>query len=346
MIPYELTLLMPVYNAAQFLEQTLQSLQKQSFQQWKLVIINDGSTDSSGQICDSYAQQDERIRVIYQENQGVAKTRNRLLMQIDTPYFSFVDADDELDSSLYQILMNHMLEKDVDLVMCGILEKKYIKDSMIDEVVRSYPTSLLILDEMQDSFMTFSNSLLLNSPCNKIYKTKIVKENSIEFLNVKTGEDILFNLEYLKKINCLYVEEKTLYYYMRRNVDSITVSYIDDLYEKGLVIHEATESFLETKGLLTQSNQQIIDSNHIKAIFAAFLNLHHKDCPLTLREKKEVIKSIISRTYVRECAIQNLDQKNMTGLTAHLIKMRNPVIILSCFSMISKLRILRKSLKF
>ena len=338
----QLTLLMPMYNAEEFVEQTLKSLKNQTFQDWKLIIINDGSTDGSAGICHTYAESDSRIQLINQENCGVAETRNRLLSYIDTPYFSFVDADDDLDLTLYEVLMSHMLKMDVDLVMCGILEKKYVMDSIVDEIERTYPTNLLLLDEMQDSFMTFSNTLLLNSLCNKIYKTKVVKENLIKFADLKTGEDILFNLEYLKNINCLYVDERALYCYIRRNLDSITVSYIDDLYEKGLIIHRAIESFLETKDLLTESNKRLINSNHLTSVFGSFLNLYHKDCPLTLKDKKQVVKSIIDRPYVQHCAAQNLNQKNIIGLTSHLIKLHSPITILVCFLIISRVRMLRK----
>lgn len=341
----QLTLLMPVYNAEEFLERSLQSLQNQNFQNWKLIIINDGSNDRSAQVCDAYAKIDPRIQVIHQENQGVATTRNRLLEQVETPYFAFIDADDELNPRLYELLINHMLEKNVDLVMCGILEKKYVGDSIVGTVARTYPSSYLILDKMQDSFMAFSNSLLLNSPCNKIYKTSIVRESRIEFPDLKTGEDILFNLEYLKRINCLYVEEQPLYYYMRRNEDSITVSYIDSLYENGLIVHEATESFLEAKGLLTDINRQIIETNHLQSVFAALLNLNHKDCPLTIKEKKEVITSIVRRSYVQQCVKQNLRRKDIVGGTAQLVRIGNPTIILCIMNVIAIGRLLKKAIQ-
>lgn len=342
---YQLTLLMPVYNAEEFLEQTLQSLQKQSFQNWKLIMINDGSTDNSGQVCESYAKVDPRIQVIHQENQGVATTRNRLLEQVETPYFGFIDADDELNPRLYELLMNHMLEKNVDLVMCGYKEQKRNNEIIVQEIVRTYPSGYLKLSQMQETFMKFSNTLLLNPLWNKVYKTSILREVGLSFKELDTGEDIVFNLDYLKHCDNICMEELDLYYYVRRQAKSITTSYIDDMYKKGLIIHEATESFLKQKGLFTQTNEEIITENHVRGIFAALLNLNHKDCPLSIKEKKEVITSIVQRPYVQQCVQRNLRRKDIVGGTAQLVRIGNPTIILCVMNTIAIGRLLKKTIQ-
>lgn len=341
----QLTLLMPVYNAEEFLEQALQSLQNQNFQNWKLIIINDGSTDSSAQVCDSYAKIDPRIQVIHQENNGVAETRNRLLNQIDTPYFSFVDADDELDSTLYEVLMSHMLTMDVDLVMCGYKEQKRSHEVVIQEIERTYQSGIFELDQMQETFMTFSNTLTLNPLWNKVYKTSIFKELGIVFPKLETGEDIVFNLNYLKGCQKIYMEEKTLYSYIRRQKESITTSYVENLYEKGLEIHEQLEQFLKQMNYDTAQNELILMENHLGGVFSAWLNLYHEDCTLKYKDKRKEIKAILNREYVQSCAKEVKTSNKVLKLTQILIKVKSIILIMLCFNLITLLRKGKKRLR-
>ena len=341
----QLTLLMPVYNAEEFLEQALQSLQNHNFQNWKLIIINDGSTDSSAQVCDSYAKIDPRIQVIHQENNGVAETRNRLLNQIDTPYFSFVDADDELDSTLYEVLMSHMLTMDVDLVMCGYKEQKRSHEVVIQEIERTYQSGIFELDQMQETFMTFSNTLTLNPLWNKVYKTSIFKELGIVFPKLETGEDIVFNLNYLKGCQKIYMEEKTLYSYIRRQKESITTSYVENLYEKGLEIHEQLEQFLKQMNYDTAQNELILMENHLGGVFSAWLNLYHEDCTLKYKDKRKEIKAILNREYVQSCAKEVKTSNKVLKLTQILIKVKSIILIMLCFNLITLLRKGKKRLR-
>lgn len=341
----QLTLLMPVYNAEHFLEQALRSLQNQKYQTWKLVIINDGSTDYSGEICDSYAKADSRIQVIHQENRGIAETRNSLLNQIDTPYFSFVDADDELDSTLYEVLMSHMLTMDVDLVMCGYKEQKRSHEVVIQEIERTYESGILELNQMQKSFMTFSNTLTLNPLWNKVYKTSIFKELGIVFPKLETGEDIVFNLNYLKGCQKIYMEEKTLYSYIRRQKESITTSYVENLYEKGLEIHQQLEQFLKQMNYDTAQNQLILMENHLGGVFSAWLNLYHEDCTLKYKDKRKEIKAILNREYVQSCAKEVKTSNKVLKLTQILIKVKSIILIMLCFNLITLLRKGKKRLR-
>nr|WP_244969094.1 glycosyltransferase family 2 protein [Turicibacter bilis] len=336
---------MPVYNAEQYLKSTIQSIRNQTFTNWELIIINDGSNDKSGLLCDEFSKIDTRIKVIHQHNQGVAITRNKLLEYVENPYFCFVDADDEIDSKIYEILLGHMLEKNPDVVMCGIIEKNYLGDRVYSTVERTYESKLLCIEHMRNSFMDFFNTLLLNSTCNKIYKKKIVDDYNLRFCDLETGEDLLFNLDYLLHSQNIYVEEKCLYLYLRRNMGSITRSYVEDLYEKGLIVHKALLNFLEKKELASEANYQIIEYNHLLSVFSTFLNLTHKQCKLNISDRKKIIKSIIIDDYVKECANKQRKQKGLVGLTAQLIKIGSTTTILTLFKILAITRDLKTSIK-
>ena len=114
----KLSIITPVYNSAAFLEETVASIQKQTFQDYELILINDGSTDGSGVLCDALAAGDERIRVIHKENGGVASARNAGLDAAVGEYIGWVDSDDLVSPVMYEILMRMADQYDADIVQC------------------------------------------------------------------------------------------------------------------------------------------------------------------------------------------------------------------------------------
>lgn len=190
--------------------------------------------------------------------------------------------------------------------------------------------------------MDFVNSGLLNPLWNKLYSREIIEENNIRFKEeVETGEDFIFNLQYFRKINSICFSKEELYYYIRRNNNSITYQYIDNMYEKGLEIHNLLEDFLKDMNFYNSKNKYILYGNHLMGVFSAFLNLFHKDCKLTLKQKKHYIKAIINREYVNECAVNRKGDKGLMGIISLLIRIKSSFLILSTFKGISLMRRIR-----
>ena len=104
----ELSIIVPVYNTAQYLPQCIESILKQSFKNWELILIDDGSTDGSAEICEEWAQKDARIKVIHKVNSGQADSRNQALEICQGAYIGFVDSDDWIEESMYEVLMNDL----------------------------------------------------------------------------------------------------------------------------------------------------------------------------------------------------------------------------------------------
>ena len=113
------SILIPVYNAEAYLLNLMKQLRSQIFINWEVVMVNDGSTDGSGELCEQLAATDHRIRIIHQSNQGVSATRNKLLQKAKGTYIAFVDADDHLDNYYLEKLVKQMQQNSPDLVVCG-----------------------------------------------------------------------------------------------------------------------------------------------------------------------------------------------------------------------------------
>lgn len=336
----EVSILMPVFNVEKYIKYAIESIQAQTLENWELIIVNDGSTDNSSKICDDIAKEDKRIKVIHKSNTGVSDTRNILLNNANGEYIVFVDSDDYIEKNMLEVLINKIELYNADLSVCGIIEDKIINDLIVSSKINKYyPKDFLEITEMKEYIMEYGNSNLLNSLCNKLYKNNIIRKSNIVFdTNIENGEDLLFNLEYMKHIKSLVFCEEQLYHYARRQNQSITNKYVDDMYYKGLNIHNVIEEFLNQMGFLTEKNKCILCRNHVKGIFSAFLNLFHKNCPMSFNEKILYINKIISRDYVKECVSKTINDKGVVGITAKLIRVKSSILIIISFKFISIIR--------
>ena len=338
-----ISILMPVYNSQEYLKNTVQGVINQSYKEWELILVDDGSKDNSKNICIELQKIDNRIRFVNKENTGVSDTRNIALDNAKGKYIAFIDSDDSVHKDYLKILLSSIEKSNGQLAVCGFKERKISTNGQIEELSRVfYPKEVIATEDMKDLIMDFGNSGLLNPLWNKLYSREIIEKNNIRFKEeVETGEDFIFNLQYFRKINNICFSKGELYYYIRRNNNSITYQYIDNMYEKGLEIHNLLEDFLKDMNFYNSKNKYILYGNHLMGVFSAFLNLFHKDCKLTLKQKKHYIKAIVNREYVSECAVNRKRDKGLIGLTALLVRIKNSTIICSVFKGISLVRLVK-----
>ena len=335
-----ISVLMPVYNSEKFLEETVQAVINQSYTNWELILVDDGSTDNSKKLCDELRKKENRIKFIDKKNTGVSDTRNVALKNAKGQYVVFVDSDDLIHKDYLKLLVNSMNKYNTDLSVCNFIERKISSTGKVDDINREFcPKEVMEMSEMKDYIMDFGNSGLLNPLWNKIYKREIIENNNITFdEKVETGEDFIFNLQYFRKTKKISFIKEMLYYYIRRNNNSITYKYIENMYEKGWEIHWLLESFLKDMGFYNEENAYVLYGNHLTGVFSAFLNLYHDNCKLTSKEKKTYIKNIISKPYVKECAANRKKDKGIIGLTSLLVRINNALLISAVFKAIALVR--------
>lgn len=335
-----ISVLMPVYNSEKFLLETVQAVINQSYTDWELILVDDGSTDNSKEICTKLMNDDKRIKYILQENLGVSHTRNVALENAQGKYIVFVDSDDLIHEDYLKILINSIEKNNSDISVCNFIERKISNTGNIEDINREfYPKEVMEMSEMKGYIMDFGNSGLLNPLWNKIYKRQIIENNNITFdEKVETGEDFIFNLQYFRKTKKISFIKEKLYYYIRRNNNSITYKYIENMYEKGWEIHSLLESFLEDMNFYNKENSYVLYGNHLTGAFSAFLNLYHDNCKLSSKKKREYIRRIIDRPYVKKCAVNRKSDKGIIGLTSFLVRMNNTLLISAAFKGISLAR--------
>lgn len=203
---------MPVYNAAPYLSRCISSILKQDYQNLECILVNDGSTDGSLDICLEWAKKDPRIQVINQKNGGVSKARNSGIEASRGEFVLFVDSDDTIDAETIAYLINEQRNEKADIIIFGLV--RHFKDGHTSKSSGIYKKRRLTFDDFIANFWDNYEAELTNSPTNKLFKSSIIHENNIEFpLGMKMGEDLLFNLVYLQHINDIFVTDQHFYHY-------------------------------------------------------------------------------------------------------------------------------------
>lgn len=213
-----ISVIVPIYNVEQYLRTCIESILSQTYKDLEIILVDDGSPDNSGQICDEYAKMDSRILVIHQKNTGQSGARNTGLNIAKGEYVTFVDADDYIESSAYEILMTEISKNDVDLLLFG---HNLIKDSRIlDKNLKRSKNISIILDTNELWREVFGN--LNNAVWNKLYKRELIGTKRFK-LGLFHGEDLLFNLEYINECSSALEISLPLYNYVKRE-GSVTTS--------------------------------------------------------------------------------------------------------------------------
>lgn len=244
-----ISVIVPIYNTEKYLPRCIDSILKQTFTDFELLLIDDGSTDNSGKICDEYAIRDSRIRVFHKKNGGISSARNMGLDNAVGDWITFVDADDWVDENIYSKLHYEALMSNADIVLCDfylyynnknvVLYNTISTDIGKDDLIRNYILSFTVL----------WNMLVHRSLYDKTY-LRIPQ-------NLTVCEDFWLSVQlfyYAKKISSVHIP---LYYYNRENANSILNNYNNTTYLSEVEAYLDIVSFFEKKGILNLYHKEI-----------------------------------------------------------------------------------------
>lgn len=212
----ELSIIVPVYKVEPYLRRCLDSILAQTFRDFELILIDDGSPDNCGAICDEYAAKDSRIIVIHQKNQGVSAARNAGLDIAKGTYLGFVDSDDWIEPEMYETMIATAKEKQVDVVVCDVMINNNAKEDLVPQITPYTSRGLL--------FDLFSKPSKLHGYCvNKIYKSS--KVNTCRFVpGLKVWEDLTFLMDAFLEHSLEGIHINNEYYHYYLNEQSVTQS--------------------------------------------------------------------------------------------------------------------------
>ncbi len=209
------SIIIPAYNCENTIKTTVESVFKSGLSDFEIIIINDGSTDSTKAVCDKLSNSHSEVICIHKENGGVSSARNRGIDEAIGEYMLFMDSDDTYTPNGFQKACKEIESTACDLLVFG-LSFDYYKDNMVYRSdVLAYPNEgLLSPDEWGKSFSALFHCNSLSSTCNKIFKSKIIKENNLYFnSDVFLMEDFLFVLAYLRHTQNILLIKDAIYHY-------------------------------------------------------------------------------------------------------------------------------------
>jgi hypothetical protein len=199
-----ISIIIPAYNAEKYLTSCLSSIEQQTYQNFEVIIIDDGSNDFTGDICDAFATKDTRFKVIHQKNQGVSVARNKGIEKARGEYIAFIDSDDKITP---EYLSSFGLKNDIE-IQGHVIYENNIQRSVI------YPKRKV----QEDVAKVFCLGPFNSAVWGKIFKTSIIKDNKIVFpVNLCFSEDTIFLLQYIKHCKTLAVFDAAEYIYIKHS---------------------------------------------------------------------------------------------------------------------------------
>ena len=216
------SIIVPVYNVEHYLTTCIDSLLNQTYRNLEVILVDDGSRDGSGKLCDYYSEKDARVLVIHKENEGVGVARNIGIQRATGNYIQFVDSDDFLDKAMTETLMS-VVDGGRVLPLCNIKMVFENKRSNYDLITLETPLNLSIQKYLSSVVAEYKTNPLIGSPCNKIFMKDIIINNHLKFQKERTfAEDFIFNLEYLHYVSKVTVMNQSLYYYRAETLNSLS----------------------------------------------------------------------------------------------------------------------------
>lgn len=288
-----ISVIMPAYNAARFIEESAESVLAQTYSDLELIIVNDGSKDATAAVAEKIAQRDRRVRVISIENSGPANARNCGMKHISerAEYVTFIDSDDLMEKDALEYAAA-AAEKGAEFVMMGFTIKNP------DATERDYyePEQHLDASTLGEALPKLYMANMLNQVWAKLYSVRLIRENDLRFPDYRWGEDRLFNFDVIEKAKLCAVLPECKYYYIMQPGESL-ISRFYDL--KPQVCCEADDRMSELCRRFGTKDDSGCRYMFVKSIFSCMTNLYAPSCTLTYRQKREYVRAVISSEQVR-----------------------------------------------
>lgn len=246
-----ISVIVPVYNVQQYLERCLDSILRQTYDNLEIILVDDGSTDSSGRICDNYKEKDSRIFVIHKENGGLSDARNAGIEAATGDYIAFVDSDDWIDDDMYEVLYQILQENDADIAECSY--RNVFVDHIEEETSNTgecLKADKLFALENQLAWINFRSIVW-----NKIFKKNIFKNLRFPIGKFHEDEFIIYKAFYLaEKLVSIDISK---YNYIREREGSITVEFREKNIDKCEAMKERLEFICSKEELYPLKNKML-----------------------------------------------------------------------------------------
>ena len=322
-----LAIIIPAYNAEKYIEASIRSVLGQSCGDFKLIIVNDGSTDGTADILSALSREDSRVCPVSSENRGPAMARNLALTLVDqgTEYVMFMDADDEiLPGALDYALRGAHGE---DMVIFGYS----IRSADGTELQFSDPQQRLCGADIGGALAPLYKANLLNQVWGKVFKRELIDGNNIAFPDYRWGEDRLFIFSCLEKAEGLAVLPGCMYRYIMHPGESLITKYCDSKLQVCLESDDKVQALCRRFDIENEADFRYMFA---KSVFSCITTLFSPSCPLSVEEKRDYVRTISANDHVRRRCRDVFGGLSPNFLCA-VLRTGNGLLILAVFRLVA-----------
>lgn len=294
----KVSIIMPVYKVEEYVGKAIESIQAQTLKEWEFLIVDDGTPDRSGEICDEYAAKDSRIHVIHKENGGAPSARNMAIEIAKGEYMYFLDSDDWAEPTMLEDMYNLAKRDNAQLVVAGFYIDTYIgngqymtDDYLVPDAV--YPNK----EEFRKNAYKLFDKNLLYAPWNKLFEAKYVMEHNLRFPTT-FWDDFPFNVSVVREVERVTVTSKQYYHFLRARTESETAAYRPGMYEKREEEHGWMLNLYKEWHVGDAASTEMIARRYIERFIGCVENVTNPKCEMTEKEKRQEIKKMLANPRV------------------------------------------------
>lgn len=298
-----ISVIVPIYNAEKFLDKCIRSILNQTYNKFELILVNDGSTDSSLEICNKYKKRDKRVRIINKKNEGVIEARKKGIREAKSDYVTFVDADDWIHKKCLEIAWNEVNKTNSEIVVFNMF-KVVGKLGLIKRKNNSIYFSNSKIYQGETIKKELVNAYLYGHPfpanlCGKLYKKEYLNNSGKYLSKIKfLGEDLFYNIEVFLKVKKVSVINNVLYYYRACGGTSKYMPYLfEDAINGYNIQKEVIDNYFNDRIENRYNGPSVMLLNTIKTCLSnIFYSKNGR------KEKENIIYSYLNNNEVREAA--------------------------------------------
>lgn len=286
------SVIIPCYNVSEYLTKCVNSILKQSYSEFEIILVNDGSTDTTGEICETLVNRDKRIKVYHKTNGGVSSARNLGLKMANGELIAFIDGDDYIKKDfLYQLTSCYRENSWPIGGMQQVRSAIASKNPLFQKLLEVYKSKEI----RNTDFLDLLAHDAFSSPCARLYNLNTISKNEIKFdERITYQEDLVFNIEYAKHIQYVQLVDYFGYNYVA-HVDSSSNRFHKPFLHVGNVHKELLKYVRETADLKT------VREFTLQTVLKMFANTLHKDSNQSRLEKINTIRKIVNSDYYTDC---------------------------------------------
>lgn len=315
------SIVMPAYNAEKTIETTINSVFKQNWSDFELIIVNDGSKDSTEQIIQKHAQKDPRLKFMTIPNSGPGNARNEGIQKANGQFLYLIDSDDGLPDNTLETYANILKSSTPDLVVSSYELNVMDNDQNVER--REIRAENRLIEDNQTflkELYQLMNQQLMYVIWNKVYRLDIIQEQGIKFPPYSSCEDRLFNIQYYYHVNKVMITSDILYSYSFEGRSSLTNKFLMNKFDTFV------EFYVELKKL-THNHLNGTSALFLKGVMSCIIPLHSQGCPLTTKQKFAYIQTILQHTEVKEAVKIASKDSMIRKVMCLLFRSRSKLII-------------------